>query len=135
MCYQKRKISEHLDGLYRILKKKQYTQSTPDQFNRDWCKCEYNSGLNSVCIDLLYTVIMQNKIKLIGISNRIITEGIEGYLNADGIIRGKVKKPTTGMSRLAWEMLERLHENDMKYFDDIYQKLQEKNQEKNQEKT
>ena len=138
MCYQKRKITEHLDGLYKILKQKKYIKTTLHRFKNDWHNSQYENGIGSVCIDILYAILMQNQNRLIGFRDTIRIEysgHIESFLNGNGFIVGKVKKPKKGIARLGWEFLEKLCENDMKYFEKIYEIMQEKNREKNRENT
>ena len=135
---QKRKITEYLDGLYKILKDKQCIQTTPYRFKADWHNRSYENGIGGVCIDILYAILMQNQNRLNGLRDAIRIEyggDIAGFLNGNGFIVDKVKKPKKGIALLGWEMLEKLRENDMKYFEKIYQILQEKNKEKNKENT
>jgi hypothetical protein len=138
MCYKKRKITEYLNGLYVILRQKKYTKRTFYMFTKDWETSTYESGIASVCIDILYTILMQNQDRLNGLRDAVRVEyggDIEAFLSGNEFIKGSVIKPKKGIAKLGWEFLEKLCENDMKYFDDIYQIMQEKNKEKNKENT
>ena len=135
---QKQKLTEYLDGIYEILKKKKYIKTTPYTFKTDWYNNSYENRISGVCIDILYAILMQNQNRLNGLRDAIRIDyagDIEGFLNGNGFVQGNVKKPKKGVARLGWEFLEKLRENDMKYFDNLFIILQEKNQEKNQENT
>jgi transcription termination factor NusB len=126
MCYQKRKISEHLENLYRILCEKRYIKSSFFEFQAKWSNGAYQRGVRVLAIDILYAVIMQNNDRIVGIRDRIRNDflgNIPAFLNADQYIVGKVKKTTSGIAGFAWEMLEKLNNNDMQYFENLYKKI------------
>jgi len=123
---QKRKLTEYLDGLYKILREDNYITTSSYTFSKSWETCKYEDRLAGLGIDLLYAVVMQNDKRLMGIRDRIRVDfagDIEGFLNADGYIKSKVNKPKKGLSLLCWVMLEKLKANDMDYFKNLYQAL------------
>ena len=123
---QKQKITKHLQSIYNLLRENGYIQSTPYEFEKKWVNNLYARGVNLIGIDLLYAIIMKNNNRIIGIRDRIRVNfggNIEAFLNADGYIRGKVKKTTHGFAGQSWEMLEKLKNNDMQYFENLYQKI------------
>jgi hypothetical protein len=126
MCYQKRKITEYISGVYNVLREGGYIESTPYEFEKKWVNNSYERGVSLIGIDLLYALIMKNNNRILGIRDRIrvnFAGNIEAFLNADGYIRGKVKKTTHGFAGQSWEMLEKLKNNDMQYFENLYKKI------------
>ena len=123
---QKRKIAEHIQGVYSILREGGYITSSPYEFQKKWVHNSYDRGVNSIGIDLLYAIIMKNNNRIEGIRDRIRIDfagNIEAFLNTDGYIRGKVQKTTHGFAGLFWEILEKLKNNDMQYFENLYKKI------------
>jgi len=123
---QKHKLTEYLHGVYNVLREGGYIESTPYEYQKKWVNNSYDRGVSLIGIDLLYAVIMKNNNRILGIRDRIrvnFAGNIEAFLNADGYIRGKVKKTTHGFAGQSWEMLEKLKNNDMQYFENLYKKI------------
>ena len=132
---QKRKLTEYLRGIHFIMLKNKCTELPFYRFQNSWKVSEYNQGISYIAIDLLYCIITQNKTRIIGIANRIISEKIEGYINSEGLIQGEIKKPKKGLSLLGWILLEKLQENDIEFFENLYILITEKNVKKNVKNT
>ena len=132
---QKHKLTEYLRGIHYVLLEYKCTKLPFARFKSSWNTSGYENGLSCACIDLLYTTITQNKTRLIGIANRVISESIEGYITKEGLIQGDVKKPKRSVSALGWKMLEELQKNNIQFFENLYILITEKNVKKNVKNT
>lgn len=132
---QKHKLTEYLDGIYCILREYKndsgvpFIKSSKYEFKKKWSTNTYNTGINKIGIDLLYSIIMQNKLRIYGIQKRIMIDfcgNLEAYLQTDIGLSGKYKKAQSGIAGLSCLLLEKLCKNKIDFFDDLFKIMQEK---------
>ena len=134
MCYKKKELNKYLQGIYSVLTQKKMITTSEYTFKKiTWGKASYNSGIASMGLQLLYFTIFKQE-RLTQYRNILLIDfkgDFELMLKSNGWIVGDVKKPKKGLSAFAWEMLEKLQENDMDYFEKLKNTIQEKNIKKN----
>lgn len=118
---QKRKLTEHLEGICNVLVKYNLISNCPE-FKKHWTDYEYSKGVKGVGIDILYNLLNNNMERIYGIQKNIWQEcngDIQKYLKLHSTVRSNTKKQTLGFGGLSWLMLEKICKNDMEFFEDI----------------